>query len=259
MADLSKQVAIITGGGSGIGRAITETFASNGAVVHILDSNVDAATSLSSQLRSQKRTAFGHQCDISSQSEVSKTCQEIAREGRIDILVNNAGIAHVGKLEQTSDADMDRVFRVNVKGAYNCMHACVSHMKQQGKGVILNIASIAGMIGLADRFTYSMSKGAILAMTYSVAKDYLAFNIRCNSISPARIHTPFVDGYLQKNYPDNSKEMFEKLSRAQPIGRMGEPKDVAALALFLCSDDASFVTGVNFPLDGGTLNLSVPG
>jgi 2-keto-3-deoxy-L-fuconate dehydrogenase len=259
MANLNEQVAIITGGASGIGRAITETFAINGAVVHILDSNVDAVTSLSSYMRSQGFKAFGHQCDISSQSEVAKICSEIAREGRIDILVNNAGISHVGNLEQTTDTDLDLIFRVNVKGAYSCMHSCIGQMKQQGKGVILNIASIAGMIGLADRFAYSMSKGAILAMTYSVAKDYLAYNIRCNCISPARIHTPFVDGYLQKNYPDNSEEMFEKLSRAQPIGRMGEPKDVAALALFLCSEDGSFVTGANFPLDGGTLNLSVPG
>jgi 2-keto-3-deoxy-L-fuconate dehydrogenase len=137
------------------------------------------------------------------------------------------------------------------------MFSCIPHMKSRHAGVILNIASIAGMIGLADRFAYSMSKGAMLAMTYSVAKDYLAYNIRCNSISPARIHTPFVDGYLKKNYPGKEQEVFEKLSRAQPIGRMGQPEEVAALARFLCSDEASFITGTNFPLDGGTLNLSV--
>jgi NAD(P)-dependent dehydrogenase (short-subunit alcohol dehydrogenase family) len=145
--------------------------------------------------------------------------------------------------------------RVNVKGFYNCIHSAVGHMKANGGGVILNMASTAGSSGLADRFAYSTSKGAVIAMTYSVARDYLAYNIRCNCISPARVHTPFVDGYLAKNYPGREREMFEKLAKSQPIGRMAEPQEVAKLALFLCSDEASFITGVDYPIDGGFFNL----
>jgi len=169
--------------------------------------------------------------------------------------VNNAGISHIGTVETTTEEDFDRVLRVNVKGFYNCAKACVGPMKAGGGGVILNMASIAGSAGLADRFAYATSKGAVIAMTYSLARDYLASNIRCNCISPARIHTPFVDGFLQRNYPGREAEVFERLSKAQPVGRMGEPEEVASLALFLCSDEAAFITGVDYPLDGGFLNL----
>ena len=181
--------------------------------------------------------------------------QKIAEERHIDILVNNAGISHIGNLQNTSEEDFDRVFSVNVKGIYNCMCAAVPHMMSNGGGIILNMASIAGTAGLADRFAYSMSKGAVIAMTYSVAKDYLAHNIRCNCISPARVHTPFVDGFLQRNYPGREKEMFEKLEKSQPIGRMGRPDEIAVLALYLCSDEASFITGSDYPIDGGFLTL----
>jgi NAD(P)-dependent dehydrogenase (short-subunit alcohol dehydrogenase family) len=169
--------------------------------------------------------------------------------------VNNAGVSHIGTVESTVEADFDRLVRVNIKGFYNCMHEMVPHMRDNGGGVILNMASIAGSAGLADRFAYSMTKGAVIAMTYSVARDFLAHNIRCNCISPARVHTPFVDDYLRKNYPGREQEMFEKLAKAQPIGRMAEPAEVASLALFLCSDKASFITGADYPLDGGFFNL----
>jgi NAD(P)-dependent dehydrogenase (short-subunit alcohol dehydrogenase family) len=174
---------------------------------------------------------------------------------RIHILVNNAGISHIGTVESTLEADFDRLVRVNIKGFYNCMHVMVPHMRDHGGGVILNMASIAGSAGLPDRFAYSMTKGAVIAMTYSVARDCLAYNIRCNSISPARVHTPFVDDYLKKNYPGHEQEMFGRLAKSQPIGRMAEPAEVASLALFLCSDEASFLTGVDYPLDGGFFNL----
>ena len=185
----------------------------------------------------------------------SSIFQDVAGAGRLHILVNNAGISHIGKLEATTERDFDRVFEVNVKGFYHCMLAAVGHMKTNGGGVILNMASIAGSSGLADRFAYSMSKGAVIAMTYSVARTISLHNIRCNCISPARVHTPFVDGYLQKYYPGREQEMFDKLSHAQPIGRMAEPEEVASLALYLCSDEASFLTGVDYPLDGGFFNL----
>jgi len=199
--------------------------------------------------------ASTHRCDVTRQAEVKSTFDDIARRERIHILVNNAGISHIGTVESTSEQDFDRIFQVNVKGVYNCTRAMVGHMKDSGGGIILNMASIAATAALADRFAYSMSKGAVVAMTYSVARDYLAHNIRCNCISPARVHTPFVDGYLQKNYPGREKEMFDKLAKSQPIGRMGEPEEVGSLALFLCSDEASFVTGADYPLDGGFFNL----
>ena len=177
------------------------------------------------------------------------------QQGRVHVLVNNAGVSHIGTVENTTELDFDRVFRVNVKGYFNCINAVIGRMKSAGGGVILNMASVAGSAGLADRFAYSTSKGAVIAMTYSVARDYIGHHIRCNCISPARVRTTFVDDYLKKYYPGREQEMFEELSKTQPIGRMGEPEEVASLALFLCSDAASFITGVNYPLDGGFMNL----
>jgi NAD(P)-dependent dehydrogenase (short-subunit alcohol dehydrogenase family) len=254
-ARFDGKVAVVTGGASGIGLAIAQRFAAHGALVRILDLRRDQAEAAAQGIVAAGGSAEAHECDVSDQVSTRAVFGEIIRQGRLDILVNNAGVAHVGKLENTSEADFDRIFRINVKGFYNCMQACIEHMKASGGGVILNLASIAGTCGLPDRFAYSMSKGAVVAMTYSVAKDYLHHNIRCNCISPARVHTPFVDGFIQKNYPGKEKEIFEKLSRAQPIGRMGEPDEVAALALFLCSDEASFITGTDYLLDGGFMNL----
>jgi NAD(P)-dependent dehydrogenase (short-subunit alcohol dehydrogenase family) len=192
---------------------------------------------------------------VTDQSRVKAIFAELCGKERIHILVNNAGVSHIGTVESTTEADFDRLVRVNIKGFYNCMHAIAPHMRDNGGGVILNMASIAGSAGLADRFAYSMTKGAVIAMTYSVARDYLAHNIRCNCISPARVHTPFVDDYLKKTYPGREQEMFGKLAKSQPIGRMAEPSEVASLALFLCSDEASFITGADYPLDGGFFNL----
>ena len=194
-------------------------------------------------------------CDVSKSQSVRLTFEIVFKERGLDILVNNAGISHVGTLEATTEQDFDRIYSVNVKGIYNCMRASVPHMKSQGGGVILNMASIAGTAGLNDRFAYSMSKGAVVAMTYSVAKDYLPFHIRCNCISPARVHTPFVDGFLKRNYPGREQEMFAMLEKSQPIGRMATPEEVASLALFLCCDESSFITGADYPIDGGFFNL----
>jgi 2-keto-3-deoxy-L-fuconate dehydrogenase len=259
---LDGKAAIVTGGASGIGLAIARKFTLHGASVYVVDLNQQAAEAAAQQLAQQTKDSAGaaihvraYACDVGQQEQVNSVFESIFRERRIDILVNNAGIAHVGKLESTSEKDFDDVFRVNVKGFYNCMLASVAHMKLIGGGVIVNLASIAAWSGLADRFAYSMSKGAVVAMTYSVAKDYLIHNIRCNSISPARVHTPFVDGYLRKNYPGREEEMFEKLSKTQPIGRMAQPDEIASLALFLCSDEAAFITGTDYAIDGGFLNL----
>jgi len=246
---------VVTGGGSGIGQAIAVKFSMHGATIRILDVNESAASRTCQQITAAGGTASAYLCDVTNHAEVNTRFQELFHHDRVHILINNAGISHIGTVESTNEEDFDRVVRVNVKGFYNCMHAVVGHMKDSGGGVIVNLASIAGSSGLPDRFAYSMSKGAVVAMTYSVARDYMAHNIRCNCISPARVHTPFVDGYLQKNYPGREKEMFEKLAKSQPIGRMAEPAEVASLALFLCSDDASFITGVDYPIDGGFFNL----
>ena len=251
---LDGKVAAITGAGSGIGRAIALRFAQEGAAVRIVDLDEKSGAAVAQEIAASRGAAKSYVCDVSDQASAKAIFDKIAREGHLDIVVNNAGVSHIGTVESTTEADFDRIFRVNVKGVYNCLQAAVAHMKARG-GVILNMASIAGTAALADRFAYSMSKGAVVAMTYSVAKDYLAHKIRCNCISPARVHTPFVDGYLKKNYPGREKEMFRALSASQPIGRMGEPQEVAALALFLCSDEAAFITGTDYPIDGGFFNL----
>ena len=256
MFSLQHKTALITGGASGIGLAIAQTFAKAGAHVHILDLNGGQAEQVASDLRRAGRKATGHAVDVSNQHQTVEVIGRIAAQEAIHILVNNAGVSHIGKVETTTEADFDRIFRINVKGVYNCLFATIPHLKANGGGVILNMASVAASLGLSDRFAYSMSKGAVLTMTLSVAKDYLADKIRCNCISPARVHTPFVDGFLAKSYPGQEAEMFEKLSKTQPIGRMAEPSEVGALALYLCSDEAGFVTGCDYPLDGGFTRLN---
>ena len=253
MFSLDNKAAIITGGASGIGKAIARLFAEHHAAVHIIDLNLQQATAAAKEISNEGLQATAWECNITSQQEVADT---FARIGRADILVNNAGISHIGTVETTPEADFIRVFDVNVRGAYNCLHTAVPIMKAAGGGVILNLCSIAAQIGLTDRFAYSMSKGAIYAMTLSVARDYLSSNIRCNSISPARVHTPFVDGFLAKNFAGREQEMFDKLAASQPIGRMGTPGEIAALALYLCSSEASFITGCDYPIDGGFLKLN---
>ena len=245
----------MTGAGSGIGQAIAVKFAAHGAALRIVDVNEQGAEATRQLVSAEGGQASIHLCDVTDQARVLEVFKQLFARECVHILVNNAGVSHIGTVESTTEADFDRLVRVNVKGFYNCMHVMVGHMREHGGGVILNMASIAGSAGLPDRFAYSMTKGAVIAMTYSVARDFLAHNIRCNCISPARVHTPFVDDYLKRTYPGHELEMFGKLAKAQPIGRMAEPHEVASLALFLCSDAASFITGVDCPLDGGFFNL----
>ena len=252
---LASHYVIVTGGSSGIGLSIVKLFHDQGAITDVLDVNQpDDETKISLGLNDE--TVAFHEIDITNQERVKEIVSLIAIKRGIGILINNAGIAHIGNAITTSQEDFQKIFDVNVKGSYNCMHAVLPFMEEQGNGVIVNMASIAATIGLSDRFAYSMSKGAILAMTLSVAKDFVKKGIRCNCISPARVHTPFVDGFLNKHYPGHQQEMFHKLSQTQPIGRMGKPDEIASLAFYLCSQQSSFITGCDYPIDGGFLRLN---
>ena len=243
--DLSRKKAVVTGGSNGIGKAIANTLKNQGAEVFILDLN-----------ENQSHKKAGIQTiitDITQWSQINSSLTSIPNT--VDILINNAGIGFVGNIEQTEEADFDRLYQVNVKGVFNCVKAILPRMKKKG-GVIINMASIVSHVAVKERLGYTMTKGAVFAMTNAIAKDYLSYGIRCNSISPARVHTPFVDDYLEKNYMGKEKEMFERLSKTQPIGRMAEPQEVADMVLYLCSDEASFITGTDFPIDGGFIKLN---
>lgn len=255
MFSLKNKIVVVTGGGSGIGKAISTLFARQGARVYILDIDEGALNTVD-EIQKQGYEAVYKKCSVGVKEEVDSVIESItANLKRLDIIVNNAGIAHIGNAENTTPEDFEKLYTVNVKGVNHVVRAGIPHMKTHG-GVILNMASVASLVGLSDRFAYSMTKGAVVGMTLSIAKDYIRYNIRCNCISPARVHTPFVDGFLAKNYPGQEEEMFRKLSATQPIGRMAQPEEVAYLALYLCSDEASFITGCDYPIDGGFTKLN---
>ena len=255
--DLSGKTAVVTGSGSGIGKAIAIQLAKHGATTCLIDLNEESIINVAEEIRANKNSAKAYPCNVASQAETIQVYAQIVKDyNTIDIVVNSAGVSHIGKLDNTSEADFDRLYQVNVKGVYNSMYGAIPYMRKQNRGVILNLASVAAGLGISERFAYSMTKGAVLSMTLSVAKDYVQEGIRCNCISPGRVHTPFVDGFLKKNYPGKEKEMFEKLSKTQPIGRMGKPDEIATLALYLCSDEASFITGTDYPIDGGFTRLN---
>jgi 2-keto-3-deoxy-L-fuconate dehydrogenase len=256
MFSLANKTVIITGAGSGIGQGIAILFAKQGAHVEVFDLKQESAQETVDQITAAGGSANATACDVADYAGVKTLFDAVAaKHGKIDILVNNAGIANIGTATSTNESDFDLVMRVNVKGVYLCLQAVLPELIAAGGGVVLNMSSIAAITGLKDRFAYSASKGAVHTMTLSLAADYLKDNIRCNAICPARVHTPFVDGYLARNYPDNRDEMFAKLSAVQPVGRMARPDEIAKLALYLCSDDASYITGQSFNIDGGYLNL----
>ena len=243
--DLNNKNALVTGGSSGIGKAIAETLNSQGANVYVLDLNESKSNTL--------KGISTIKTDITNSNKLKEVFNKLP--DKINILINNAGIGLVGNIEQTDEKDFDNLYNVNIKGVYNCVKTFLPKMKSNG-GAIINMASIVSHVAVNNRFAYTMTKGAVHAMTYAIAKDYIQYGIRCNSVSPARVHTPLVDEYLGKNYPGKEDEMFKNLSKTQPIGRMGKPEEVANLVLYLCSDEASFITGSDFPIDGGFIKLN---
>ena len=243
-----KAIAVVTGAGSGIGRATALQLASDGYDVRIFELSAEAAGETLGLLQKAGGTGAIQAVDVSSTESVRAAFADLSR---LDVLVNNAGIAHIGNVLNTSPEDLDRLYQINVRGAYHCLHFGIPIMLKNGGGSIVNLASIASKVGIPDRFAYSMSKGAVFSMTLSVARDFVDKGIRCNCVCPARVHTPFVDGFIAKNYPGQEAEMFAKLSAGQPIGRMGEPEEIATLIAFLCSSQAAFITGSAYDIDGG--------
>jgi len=252
---MKHKTVVITGGASGIGLAMVNKFSAAEWSVFFIDTNQAEGEKVEKELKDKGYSVAFLNCNITQASAVKATFEAIP--GKIDTLINNAGISHIGKVENTTEEDFERLFQVNVKGSFLCIQAALPKLKQGGGGSILNMASVAATIGIPDRFAYSMTKGAMLTMTLSIARDYVAEGIRCNCLSPGRVHTPFVDGFIAKNYPGQEKEMFDKLAATQPIGRMGSPEEIAELAYFISSDAGGFITGSNYTIDGGFMGLKM--
>jgi NAD(P)-dependent dehydrogenase (short-subunit alcohol dehydrogenase family) len=252
---MKNKTVVITGGASGIGLAMVKKFAAEDWSVFFIDTNQVEGEKVEKGLKEKAYSVSFLNCNITQSAAVKAIFEAIP--GKIDTLINNAGISHIGKVENTSEEDFEKLFQVNVKGSFLCIQAALAKLKQDGGGSILNMASVAATIGIPDRFAYSMTKGAMLTMTLSIARDYVADGIRCNCISPGRVHTPFVDGFIVKTYPGQEKEMFEKLASTQPIGRMGSPEEIAELAYFISSDAGGFITGSNYNIDGGFMGLKM--
>ena len=252
---MENKTILITGGASGIGLALVGKFASQGSTIFFIDSNALLGKQVEKEFQEKGKSVTFLEVDIREESQVLSAIQSIP--GKLDVLINNAGISHIGNLASTSLADFERLFAVNVTGMFLCSQASLPKLIEQGGGSILNLCSVAATMGIPDRFAYSMTKGATLSMTLSIARDYVKQGIRCNCISPGRVHTPFVDGFLAKNYPGREQEMFEQLAATQPIGRMGTPDEIAELAYFISSDTGKFITGSNFSIDGGFTGIKM--
>jgi NAD(P)-dependent dehydrogenase (short-subunit alcohol dehydrogenase family) len=248
MKRFEGKIAAVTGAGSGIGRATALYLAAEGADVAVLEISASAGEETLNLIREAGHTGRVIAVDVADTDSVRAAFAQLAR---LDVLVNNAGVAHVGDVLATQTDDLDRLYRINIRGVYHCLHFGIPLMEKNGRGSIVNLASIASKVGIPERFAYSMTKGAVLAMTLSVARDFVKRGIRCNCVCPARVHTPFVDGFLSRNYPGRESEMFAQLAAGQPVGRMGRPEEIAALVAFLASDEAAFITGSAYDIDGG--------
>ncbi len=254
MLRLDGKIALITGAGSGIGREIALLYARQGATVIIADIQQDAASRVVAEIKAQDGIAQAIQLNVASEEQVRSVFDQVVQEHtRLDILVNNAGVSHVGNILETSLDDWERVIKVNAGGVFLCSKYAVKQMVEQQPqgGVLVNIASVAGMIAVERRFPYGASKGAVMSMTRSIAMDFVQQGIRANAICPGTVHTPFVEGYLERNFSTTKDEERNKLHARQPIGRMGRPDEIANAALYLASEEASFVTGSTLVIDGG--------
>jgi 2-keto-3-deoxy-L-fuconate dehydrogenase len=258
MFNLKGKSAAVTGGGSGIGKAVSLALAAQGASVYVLDLQKESAQNTAEEINKAGGKALGIVCDVSIENSVKDAFELIdERESNLAILVNSAGLSHIGNIEKTSVTDLDRLYNVNVKGIFLTMQNALPLMVDAGGGTVINLASVAAYVGIPDRFAYSMTKGAVVGMTLAFARDHIEKNIRCNCISPGRVHTPFVDNFLSKNYPGQEAEMFEKLAKTQPIGRMGTSEEIAHLVVYLASDEAAFITGSNYNIDGGFISIKM--
>ncbi len=248
---LDGKVALVTGGGSGIGAAICRAYAEQGARVVVAEVNQDNGQRVASEL-GEAGLYWG--TDVRDGNSVeAAVAAAVERFGRLDVLVNCAGIGLVGSVQETELSDWDRLFAVNVTGVFHGSRAGVDQMLRQDPrgGVIVNIASVAGLIGVPRRFAYCATKGAVVAMTKQLAVDYVKEGIRCNAICPGTIHSPFVEGYIERFHSDTREQTLRDLHARQPIGRMGRPDEVADLAVYLAADESGFMTGSAVVLDGG--------
>jgi NAD(P)-dependent dehydrogenase (short-subunit alcohol dehydrogenase family) len=250
MFSLEGKIALITGAGSGIGAAISEAFAAAGAHVLVTDIKTDAATAQAARLAASGGKGDVLTLDVSDESAGLAAAAEVDRQhGRLDILVNNAGIGHVGTLLTTTVQDLQRLWSVNVCGVFQVTRAFLPRMIERGSGNIINIASIAGVVGVRDRLAYTTTKFAVVGFTKALALDHARQGIRCNCICPGRVETPFVTAMLAQ-YPDPARARAE-MESTQAIGRMARPDEIAAAALFLAADASASVTGTALEVDGG--------
>lgn len=244
-------MTLVTGGGSGIGAAICRAYAEQGARVVVAELNEANGQHVAGEIG---EAGLFWRTDVREADSVASAVAAAAeRFGRLDILVNCAGIGLVGSVMETEQSDWDRLFAVNVTGVFHGCRAGVDQMlRQEPKGgVIVNIASVAGLIGVARRFAYCGTKGAVIAMTKQLAVDYVKEGIRCNAICPGTVFSPFVEGYVERFHSDTREQTIQELHARQPMGRMGRPDEIADLAVYLASDESGFMTGSAVVIDGG--------